>query len=250
MIKDILVQKGVDTSALMIPSDSTTTTVIALTDKQQNGHVFLGHYGEGDSITLTHTAQTILAQTNAVFMPGYTLLEDRLQPLVDGVFSFLGTSNIPFYFDVGPYLGQLAHPMIENVLRLTDVLLLTEDEIPFVTQGRKDIDACLQLLDDYPDMLIILKMGEAGCQIFSQHSSIMCRGYSANLVDTVGAGDSFAGAFMWAHLNGKSLDDCGRIANAMGAASVQKTGGGRNTPSCADVQNILNMSQVEIDLQC
>jgi len=249
IIKEILVQKGADTSALVIPSDSTTTTVVALTDKQQNGHVFLGHYGEGDSITLTPSAQTILLQSDAIFMPGYTLVEDRLKPLIDGVFAHLDANDIPFYFDVGPYLGQLADQNIEHVLKRTDVLLLTEDEIPFVTQGT-GIDACVQLLDDYPDMLIILKSGASGCQILSQHSSIMCHGYKADVVDTVGAGDSFAGAFMWAHLNGMSLHDCGRIANAMGAASVQKAGGGRNTPTCADVQHILNLNQVGIDLQC
>ena len=250
MIKAVLDEKGVNTSALLIPADSTTTTVIALTDKQKNGHVFLGNYGEGSSFSLTPTAQNILLQSDAVFMPGYTLIEDRLQALVAGVFDKISSNNIPFYFDVGPYLGQLSEPRLEQVLGLTDVLFLTEEEIPFVAQGNTDFAACLQILDDYPNMLIVLKTGAAGCQIMSQYSSIVCRGYDVNFVDAVGAGDSFAGAFMWAHLNGMSLDDCGRIANAMGAASVQKIGGGRNTPTCDEVQQILDANHVEIDLQC
>jgi len=97
-------------------------------------------------------------------------------------------------------------------------------------------------------MLIVLKTGASGCQIMSQQTTIKCQGYSADVVDTVGAGDSFAGAFIWAHLNGESLEDCGKIANAMGAASVQKMGGGRNTPTLAEVQSILNINHVGIDL--
>ncbi len=248
MLKSILDQKGANTSALVIPAESTTTTVIALTDKQQQGHVFLGHYGEGDPISLTANAQTILFQSDAVFMPGYTLVEERLKPLVKGVFAHLETNIMPFYFDVGPYLGQLPHSDIETVLRLTDVLLLTEDEIPYVTQGQTGLDACKSLLQQYPNMLIVLKSGASGCQILSQQSNITCQGYDVEVVDTVGAGDSFAGAFIWAHLNGESLGDCGKIANAMGAASVQKMGGGRNIPSLADAQSILNINHVGIDL--
>lgn len=253
MLKDVLEQEAVDTSALTIPPDSTTTTVIALTDKQQQGHVFLSRYGEGESITMTATAQTVLFQSDAVFIPGYTLIEERLQLLIDGVFAHLATNNLPFYFDVGPFFGQLSPERIETILRLTNVLLLTEDEIPFATQGEAGVEACINLLDDYPNLMIVLKLGKAGCQIISQQTNITCDGYKVDIVDivdTVGAGDSFAGAFMWAHLNGMSLSDCGKIANAMGAASVQKIGGGRNIPSCEDVQAILDINRVGITLPC
>jgi sugar/nucleoside kinase (ribokinase family) len=250
MLKEVLHQERVDTSALVITPDSTTSTVIALTDSQQDGHVFLGHYGEGDLISMTATAQTILFQSDAVFMPGYTLIEERLQPLIEGVLANLATNNILFYFDVGPFLGRLSHERVKDILRITDVLLLTEDEVPFVTQGKTGVDACTNLLGDYPNLLIVLKSGEAGCQIISQQTNIMCHGYKVDVVDTIGAGDSFAGAFMWAHLNGMSLADCGKIANAMGAASVQKTGGGRNTPTCKEVQEVLNTNHVGINLPC
>lgn len=250
MLKEVLDQEAVDTSALVIPSESTTTTVIALTDKQQQGHVFLGHYGISDPIPMTPIAQQVLAQSDAVFILGYTLVEERLQPLIEDVLTYIDTNDIPLYFDVGPFLGQLAHEQIETVLQLTDVLLLTEDEIPFVTQGKTGIEACQELLERYPNLLIVLKTGESGCQIMSHQTSIICEGYKVDIVDSIGAGDSFAGAFMWAHLNGMSLADCGKIANAMGAASVQKIGGGRNIPTCQEVQEILNTNHVGIDLLC
>jgi sugar/nucleoside kinase (ribokinase family) len=250
MLKDILEQAGVDTSALIIAPNSTTTTVIALTDRQQNGHVFLGHYGEGDSIPMTSTAHEILKRTDAVFIPGYTLVEERLQPLIEGVLSAIKTTDISLYFDVGPFLGQLPYEQVETVLALTDVLLLNEEEIPYVTQGKTTVEACRQLLDHYPELMIVLKIGASGCRILSREAEIICEGYKVDVVDTVGAGDSFAGAFMWAQLNGLPLSDCGKIANAMGAASVQKAGGGRNTPTCREVQNILNANHVGINLSC
>ena len=70
------------------------------------------------------------------------------------------------------------------------------------------------------------------------------------MVDTVGAGDAFAGAWIWADLNGYSARECGTIANAMGAASVGKRGGGRNVAPCADVQALLDENRTGIKLSC
>lgn len=46
----------------------------------------------------------------------------------------------------------------------------------------------------------------------------------ANVIDTNGAGDSWAAGFLSAHLRGKSLAESGRIASHVGAATVQHLG--------------------------
>jgi sugar/nucleoside kinase (ribokinase family) len=250
MIKEVLDLEGVDTSVLLMTPGSTTTTVIALADQQRRGHVFLGHYGEGEPVTLTSAALDVLKQVDAVFMPGYTLVEERLKPLVAATLAFLAGNQTPFYLDVGPFLGQVAPQAVEDVLAVTDVLLLTEEEIPYVTAGQTSVMACQQLIERYPQMLIVLKSGAKGCQIFSGASTVVCEGYPVQVVDTIGAGDSFAGAFMWAHLQGLPLGECGKIANAMGAASVCKAGGGRNVPDLSEVQNILDRYHTGLQLPC
>lgn len=249
MIIESLDNAGVDTSALVIPTNSTTTTVVALADSIQNGHVFLGHYGQGEHIELTSPAEATLTTADAVFMPGYTVVEERLHEFVQSVFELLGNHQLPFYFDVGPFAAQLPAETVETILQLVDVLLLTEDEILSVTGGQSGVAACAELLDTYTDMIIVIKTGASGCHILSQVDDIYCEGYSVNIVDTIGAGDSFAAAFMWAHLNGYSLKDCGKIANAMGAASVEKAGAGRNVPSKKRIQSILDANQENIKLR-
>ena len=52
---------------------------------------------------------------------------------------FVDGSSTPLYVDVGPFMGQLEREQVERVLRLTDVLLLTEDEIAFVSGGRSRV---------------------------------------------------------------------------------------------------------------
>ena len=250
MLREVLGRAGVDISALAAALDSTTTTVLALTDTRQGGHVFLGCYGRGMPVPMTKTARSLLSAADALFMPGYTLVEDRLQPLIEGVFDFLENHRLPLYLDAGPFLGRLTKAQLDRVLRLTDVLMLTEEEIPLAAAGRTGMDAGRGLTAQFPGLLMVVKMGTSGCCILGQEIEVVCPGYSVPLVDAVGAGDSFAAAFMWAGLNRFSPEDCGKIANAMGAASVQKAGAGRNVPSREEVQAVLDSNNTGIKLSC
>ena len=189
-------------------------------------------------------------ESDAVFIPGYTLVEARLSGLVAGVFDWLAAHESRLYFDVGPFSRGLSAAQVDQALSVTDVLLLTEDEVPFVAAGERGLDACRRLCQRYPQLTIALKLAEAGCRIVSRGIDLVCPGFAVDVVDTVGAGDAFAGAYIWADLNGYSALECGTIANAMGAASVGKTGAGRNAPSCAEVQSLLDREITGINLSC
>ncbi len=250
MLLDILTDSAVDTDALLIPPESRTTTVLALTDSARGEHVFLGSYGAGAPIEFTEAAEARLAGSDAVFIPGYTLAEERLSGLVAGVFDWLAANGGPLYFDVGPFSRQLTPAQVDQVLTLSHTLLLTEDEIPTVAAGERGLDACRRLCRRYPQLTIALKLGEAGCHILSRAVDEACPGFAVEVIDAVGAGDAFAGAYIWADLNGYSPLECGTIANAMGAASVTRAGGGRNVPSCADVQSLLDDYKTGIQVSC
>lgn len=250
MLLDILDDAAFDASALMIPPGSTTTTVVALTDSAQGEHVFLGHYGAGADIELSEAAEARLAAADAVFIPGYTLIETRLSPLVAGVCDWLAGHDSRLYFDVGPFAHQMTQAQVDQVLPLCHALLLTEDEIPFVAAGACGLDACRRLCRQYAQLTIALKLGARGCRILSRDLDIVCGGFAVDVVDAVGAGDAFAGAYIWAELNGYSPRECGTIANAMGAASVTKAGAGSSVPSGAEVQSLLDRENTGIDISC
>lgn len=250
MLQEILADAGVDTTALVVPPDSTTTTVIALSDTAKTEHVFLGHYGASPPIQLIMAAARQLERADAVFIPGYTLVEERLDPLVDGVLNFMADSETPLYVDVGPFLGQLEQAGVQRLLSAADVLILTDDEIRFVAAGESDIAACRRLLGAYPDLFIVLKRGAAGCHLLGRGLDCACPGFPVPVVDTIGAGDAFAAAYIWAELQGYSPLECGTIGNATGAASVMTAGAGRNAPTCAEARAILDQHNTGLNLSC
>ena len=241
---ELLADAGVDVAAALVQPGSSTTTVVAISDRERGGHVFLGRYGEGAPVAFDAGAIQLLAAADAVFLPGYALLEERLTPLVDGALAWLADNPRRIYFDVGPFLADASGERVQQALSLVDVLLLTEDEIAFVGG---DIES---LLATWPRMTIVLKLGAGGCRIIWRGGDMHCPGFRVPVVDTIGAGDAFAAAWIWADLQGYSRGDCGTIANAMGAASVMRAGAGGNAPSRSDVQALLDANETGIPSLC
>jgi sugar/nucleoside kinase (ribokinase family) len=87
--------------------------------------------------------------------------------------------------------------------------------------------------------LAVIKRGAAGCVLVTQHETVLAPAYPVTVVDATGAGDSVAGAVIYGWFNGLKLADLGRLANATGAAKVQKRGTGHNVPSIDEVHAVL-----------
>ena len=72
---------------------------------------------------------------------------------------------------------------------------------------------------------VVLKRGAAGCTIFTREKEFLLPAYDVTTIDTTGAGDCFCGGFLAGLCRGLSLEEAGRLGNALGACSVQKVGG-------------------------
>jgi sugar/nucleoside kinase (ribokinase family) len=67
---------------------------------------------------------------------------------------------------------------------------------------------------------VIVKTGANGCIVDGE----VVPGYAVDAIDTTGAGDCFAGAFLAAIHQGWPRAECARFANAVGAMNVQHLG--------------------------
>ena len=77
----------------------------------------------------------------------------------------------------------------------------------------------------------MLKLGAEGCLVATTEEVQHVPGFSVPVVDTVGAGDSFAPAFIAGWLRGGTPRDCAVLGNAMGALAVTQRGAGTRIPS-------------------
>ena len=123
-----------------------------------------------------------------------------------------------------------------DALSRLDYFFPNMEEAALLT-GEDDPDAAADALLGCGVKHVALKLGGRGCLLKSRSERCLvpaCPG--VRCVDTTGAGDTFAAAFIAALLEGRSLPDCGRFANAAASLCVQSVGasGGSWTRRNAD----------------
>ena len=89
--------------------------------------------------------------------------------------------------------------------------------------GNHDEALALTETDNIDDAIEVLKEKDS-TTIITDGEVIKSSGFEVEAIDTNGAGDMFAGAFMHAMLSGKELHECGAFANLAASKIVQTFG--------------------------
>ncbi|MBN1263974.1 MAG: carbohydrate kinase family protein [Anaerolineales bacterium] len=227
----ILRAECVDLS-LVFPSGSTTRALV-LVDKTGD-HAFVGKFGEGEDQTFGEAHEEALRRAGGLFVSGYSFSEEHLAELTIRALETAGEAKVLRSFDPGPAYAGLSLQMQLKALSLTDILILNEEELAVV--GPEGVKSLFGL----GITMVVLKLGADGCEIYCDDGRVIRHtGFSVPVVDTTAAGDSFAAGFLRALTAGLSLETCALFANAVGAAKVQKLGGGRNVPTYSEVKSVL-----------
>ncbi len=113
--------------------------------------------------------------------------------------------------------------LIEESIKQCNILKLNDDELDtlkeiFPIDASDNQDACKLLMDTYNLKYLILTAGADYSMIFSSASTSFVETPKVDVVDTVGAGDSFTGAFITSLLAGETLEKAHRTAVNRAAA--------------------------------
>lgn len=124
-------------------------------------------------------------------------------------------------FDINLRQHYYSKEVIDESLQLSDILKINDEEIRIVAElfglGGDDTAACRALIERYGLKLVILTRGADGSEVITADEAIPQAVGQVEVVDTVGAGDSFTAAFVVAYLRGDSLADAQRLANETAA---------------------------------
>ena len=83
--------------------------------------------------------------------------------------------------------------------------------------------------------------GAAGCTVKAAgHKPIQVPAWPVDAIDTTGAGDALAGAFLAALVRGASAEEATRNANAVAALSTTRMGAAESVPHQAEVERRLH----------
>lgn len=221
---DDLIAAGVDSNLTMIsrPTGHTGRCLVMVTrDADRTMNTFLGITAEFSKQELVPEA---LRQSDWIYIEGYLVatnvsqqsmvaarnMADQHQVKTALTFS---DPNMVKFFKEG--LDEVIGPGI-------DLLFCNEDEAMTYTQTQKIGDA-REALKQVAKTFVITQ-GKNGAMIFDGDTFVDIEPYSVEAVDTNGAGDMFAGAFLYAITHGHSYAQAGKLASLASSRVVSQFG--------------------------
>lgn len=92
---------------------------------------------------------------------------------------------------------------------------------------------------------VVVKLGKQGCYATDGKDRIYVDGYVIESpIDTVGAGDGFAAGFLSGILNGESLEESSKLANAVGAMATLVRGDMEGFPTRSQVNQFMGKTDI------
>ena len=171
-----------------------------------------------DNIPYTPALENLAKQTRAVC---FGSLAQRNAVSRETINRFIDEmpqdENVLKIFDINLRQHFYSKELIEASLKKSNVLKINDEELVVVGEmfGFADIDfqdKCWILLAKYNLKMLILTCGTEGSYVFTPGEVSFLETPQVQVADTVGAGDSFTGAFVAAILNGKTVKDSHRLA--------------------------------------
>ena len=121
--------------------------------------------------------------------------------------------------------------MIENGI---DLVFCNEDEAMIWTGAKNPEDAFKQLQSRCKQ--VAMTCGKNGAMVFDGESETIVAGVATTAVDTTGAGDIFAGAFLYAISQGQSFQQAAELANRCASQLVSAFGARLDTETLTQLK--------------
>jgi len=118
-----------------------------------------------------------------------------------------------------------------------DLIVGTEEEI-MIAGGDQTLEKSLSAIGNRSSATIVLKRGAEGCMVYSADSStpVSARSFKIEVLNVLGAGDSFMSGFLRGWLRNESLGNCALYGNACGALVVTRHGCSPSSPSFDELE--------------
>ncbi|MFN8402395.1 MAG: PfkB family carbohydrate kinase [Anaerolineales bacterium] len=168
-----------------------------------------------------------VAQARHFHVASY-FLQTKLQPDLPALFKRARDLGLTTSLDTN-YDPSEKWSGFDELLAVTNVFLPNEAEAKSLT-GADNVDEAANRLQSRVEALAI-KLGKDGALGISRSQRVRMSSIPVNVVDTVGAGDSFDAGFIYGYLNGWELEKSLRLACVCGALSTQQAGGTNGQPT-------------------
>jgi len=147
-------------------------------------------------------------------------LQRKLFPDLHILFKEMKRRGLTTSMDTNDDPGNQWEEILKNVLPHVDLLFCTEEELAKLARTEAAEDYVAKRVG-----VLIVKRGSRGASVYSNGRRIDKPALKLEVIDAVGAGDTFNAGFLHQWIRHESLDTCLAYGNLAGGLSVTRPGG-------------------------
>lgn len=197
--------EGVDTSHVRVEPGATAVTQVEIRDGERH----FGHYDEGVM------ADFELTDEDVDFLCGHDLVVTGLWGKVESRLGEIRSRGVTVAYDCADHLDR---PSAVSALPHTDICFFSAEE------DSPDLRTLMADLAHRGPHTVVATLGANGSLAYRGHEFTVLPVEPVVVVDTMGAGDSYIGGFLHAHLEGATLLECMRRGSLSAAATLRVDG--------------------------
>ncbi|MDL2253881.1 carbohydrate kinase family protein [Ruminococcaceae bacterium OttesenSCG-928-I18] len=230
---------GVDCSHVSRIENGHTGTHVALIRQGGGAGNYLFNAGENARLSVEDIDFSLFADAKFVSLhslfalPGLSVQTVLERAHAHGAFTFADTTNV----HASDSIDSISH-----LLPLLDVFAPSQSEISLLLRMSEPAEMIQKMLSLGVKNAVI-KLGGDGCMIGDAQGVEHVPGYPSKEVDTLGAGDNFSAAFLYAKAKGYPLRRCAQLANAAGAITVASLGANGAVRSIGQLEEFIRKAQ-------
>ena len=223
-------EAGVATSDESIHEGGVTgSCVVAVTkDGERTMQTYLG---TSSDIAADNVDFDALTQADWLYLEGYLAMSESIQPAMTQLRQQAGIHNAKIAVSFAdPAVVKFAKDGLLNMLGNKVAVIFCNSEEAKLFTDKKQVNAAARTLLEHCQTAVVTdgangaviahqSNDEAEIEIYEIATPVV-----ANVVDTNGAGDNYAGAFLYGLSQQYSLPECGRLASEISAQVIQQFG--------------------------
>ena len=220
-VRTSLEKRGVDTSNLIEVSTAATGLTAILNYDQDRANVT--YPGAMSIMGVKDIRPEVIAQAKHVHISSI-FLQETLHKDIYEIVKLVKDNGATLSMDMQFDPEEKWDFDYKKILPLVDIFMPNIQELTAVT-GKKTLEEAVAEVRPYINVLVV-KMGSKGSTVVTKEGEkFLPAMLNSNVVDAIGAGDSFNSGFITAFVQGKDMEYCQYLGNLTGAINTTAAGG-------------------------
>lgn len=221
LVIESLKAKKVDTGYLIKSEEWNTGATIVLNYDEDRAMVT--YAGAMERLTISDISDEAISYAKHLHFSSY-FLQPGIQSGIAELFKKAKAKGLTTSLDIQWDPNEKWNFNYKEVLPFVDIFLPNEQEALLLT-NENNLDKAITKLSPFAKHIVV-KLGSKGSLLVNDGKQILKKSFlNKNVVDAIGAGDSFNAGFIFKFINGSDITECQTFANLTGAINTTAAGG-------------------------